>query len=129
MGTFKSFTESKGLTARNIAITSRRIEALDAESRSLLRKRALKRATKEHEGKKYEELGLKKPSALGRGVTEVQVNAALADKPVTRKVRAKILRAVNTILAKKGQPAVDMKALFEGVPARTGKKKEDAKKK
>ncbi|MCC6332850.1 MAG: hypothetical protein IT380_02540 [Myxococcales bacterium] len=128
MGTFKSFTESKGLTAKQIAITSRRIETLDAENRDLLHKRSIKRATKEHEGKKYDELGLKKPNALGRGVTAIQVNAALGDKPVAKKVRSKILRAVNTILTKKGQPAADMKALFEGVAARVGKKKEEAKK-
>ena len=44
-------------------------------------------------------------------------------------VRSKILRAVNTILAKKGQPAADMKALFEGTKARAGKKKVEEKKK
>jgi predicted rRNA methylase YqxC with S4 and FtsJ domains len=42
--------------------------------------------------------------------------------PVARKVRAKILRAVNAILVKKGEPAADMKALFEGSKARAGKK-------
>lgn len=122
MGTFKSFVESKGLSAKQIAITSRRIESLDASNRDLLHKRSIKRADKEQASKKYDELGLTKPNAAGRGVTEVQVQAALGEKTVSRKVRSKILRAVNTILVKKGQPAADMKALFEGTKAREGKK-------
>jgi len=129
MGTFKSFVESKGITSKQIAITSRRIETLDQENRDLMSKRTMKRQDKEQAAKKYEELGLKKPAGMGRGVSEQQVVAALADKPVVRKVRSKILRAVNTILAKKGQPAADMKALFEGTTARVGKKKEAAAKK
>lgn len=129
MGTFKSFTESKGITSKQIAITSRRIETLDQENRDLMSKRTMKRQDKELAGKKYDELGLKKAAGMGRGVTEIQVAAALGDKEVVRKVRSKILRAVNTILVKKGQPAADMKALFEGSKARVGKKKEAAAKK
>jgi hypothetical protein len=129
MGTFKSFTESKGITSKQIAITSRRIESLDQENRDLMSKRAQKRLDKELAAKKYDELGLKKPAGMARGLTEKQVVAALGDKEVVRKVRSKILRAVNTILVKKGQPAADMKALFEGTKARVGKKKEAAAKK
>lgn len=128
MGTFKSFMESKSLTGAQIATTSKRLEALDAESRGMLLKRAHKRADKEQASKKYDELGLAKPAVLGRGVTEVQVAAAMAEKEVSRKVRGKILRAVNAILVKKGQPAADMKVLFEGTKARAGKKVEAAKK-
>jgi hypothetical protein len=122
MGTFKSFMESKGLTPQQLAITSKRIESLDAENRDLAQKRSLKRAAKDQATKKYDELGLKKPNAAGRGVTSVQVSLAMAEKAVSRKVRSKILRAVNTILVKKGQPAADMKALFEGTKARAGAK-------
>ena len=58
-----------------------------------------------------------------------QVEAASAEVAVSRKVRAKILRAVNTILTSKKEAAVDMKALFEGTKAKPGKKpKEEAKK-
>lgn len=126
MGTLKSFFESKGLTAKHVAITSRRIEAFDDASKALMGKRATKRRTKEQAEKKYAELGIEKPKQMGRGVSEKAVNFALADKPVARKVRAKILRAVNVILAKKSQPAADMKALFEGTKARAGKKAEAA---
>lgn len=129
MGTFQSFLESKGITPKQVAITSRRIETRDEAGRALMQKRWVKRTTKETADKKYAELNIDKPKQMGRGVTEKAVASAAKDTPVARKVRSKILRAVNTILAKKGQPAADMKALFEGTKARAGKKKVEEKKK
>lgn len=125
MGTLKSFLESKKITAEQIHNTSKRIETWDADSRTLLVKRVAKRADKELAAKKYDELNLAKPTRMGRGVTVKQVNAASADVAVPRKVRTKILRAVNTILAAKKESAVDMKALFEGSKAKPGKKPKD----
>lgn len=129
MGTFQSFLESKGITAKQIAITSRRIERFDETGRALMQKRWKKRTSKEDAAKKYAELNIDKPTQMGRGVTEKAVVQAAKDTLVVRKVRAKILRAVNTILTKKGQPAADMKALFEGTKAREGKKPVVEKKK
>jgi hypothetical protein len=129
MGTLKSFLESKNISAKQVHTTSKRIETWDAESRSLLVKRVSKRADKETAPKKYEELNIAKPKQMGRGVSTKQVEAALAEQPVARKVRSKILRAVNTILASKKEAAVDMKSLFEGTKHKPGKKpKEEAKK-
>ena len=129
MGTFQTFLASKSITPKAIAITSKRIESFDETSRLLMGKRWNKRHTKETADKKYAELNIAKPTQFGRGVTEKQLAAAVKDAPVTRKVRGKILKAVNTILTKKGQPAADMKVLFEGVKARVGKKPEVAEKK
>ncbi len=129
MGTFQSFLESKGITAKQIAITSRRIERFDETGRALMQKRWKKRTSKEDAAKKYAELNIDKPTQMGRGVTEKAVALAARDTLVVRKVRSKILRAVNTILTKKGQPAADMKALFEGTKAREGKKPVVEKKK
>ncbi len=130
MGTFQTFLTSKSITPKQLAITSKRIESFDETARDLMQKRWGKRHNKETATKKYAELEIKKPVQLGRGVTEKQINAASKDTLVTRKVRTKILRAVNTILVKKGQPAADMKTLFEGVKAREGKKPvKDEKKK
>ncbi|HEY1088318.1 MAG TPA: hypothetical protein VGE37_11505 [Archangium sp.] len=129
MGTFQTFITSKSITPKHIAITSRRIEAFDEKSRTLMQKRWSKRADKETAAKKYAELNIDKPAQHGRGVSEKQVIAASKDALVARKVRSKILRAVNAILTKKGQPAADMKALFEGTKARVGKKPEGAEKK
>ena len=129
MGSFKSFIESKGITPAQLASTSRRIEASDLAARVLLVKRADKRRVKETADKKYAELGLDKPGTSGRGISQQQVELAMADREVSRKARSKILRAVNVILAKKSEPAADMKALFEGVKARAGKKPQTAEKK
>lgn len=129
MGTLKSFLESKKISTKQVHTTSKRIETWDAESRTLLVKRVAKRANKEQATKKYDELNLAKPKQLGRGVTLKQVDAAVADTAVSRKVRSKILRAVNAILTSKKETAVDMKALFEGTKHKPGKKpKEEAKK-
>lgn len=129
MSTLQKFFEEKKLSAKHVAIASRRIEAFKEGDDALRSKRAAKR--RNEPDKKYAELNLAKPN-LGRGVSEKAVAVAVAGKPVARKVRSKILRAVNTILASKKQPAVDMKALFEGAELRKGKtaeKKDEAAKK
>ena len=126
MGTLKTFLDDKSITAKQIAITSKRIEQFDSEGRGLMMKRVEKRRVKETADKKYAELNLAKPKQMGRGVSELQVVAALSDKPVARKVRAKIFRAVNTLLTKKGQGAAEFKALFEGSKAKVGKKAKEA---
>ncbi len=129
MGQLKTFVDSKGITAAQIAATSKRIEASDSGSRTLLVKRAAKRRDKDQAAKKYAELDLAKPGTTGRGISQKQVEGALAEKEVSRKARAKILRAVNAILAHKKEAAADMKALFEGTKAKVGKKPEKAEKK
>lgn len=128
MATLKTFLDGKSITSEHLYLTSRRIEAGDNDSRALLLKRAQKRGSKETAAKKYEELGLAKPKNMGRGLTEASIAIALAGKQQPRKVRAKVLRAVNAILTHKKQTPVDMKALFEGVPMQKGKSiKKDAK--
>ena len=128
MSTLKTFIDGKGITAKAIAITSRRIEAFNENDWKLRDQRAAKRRNEPE--KKYAELNIAKPNS-GRGVSEKVVTVAVSGKPVARKSRAKILRAVNTILTHKKQAAVDMKALFEGTEMRKGKtvEKKDAAKK
>lgn len=129
MGSFKSFIESKGISAKQVATTSRRIEASDQNSRALLVRRSAKRRVKETADKKYAELGIAKPATSGRGISEQQVELAAADQALSRKARGKILRAINVILVKKGQPATDMKGLFDELKARVGPKPQAAEKK
>ncbi len=69
--------------------TSKRIETWDATSRTLLVKRFDKRGDKELAAKKYSELEIGKPAQMGRGVSQKQVDAAIAEMPVARKVRSK----------------------------------------
>ena len=112
-----------------LAVLTLFVASLAAAWRLLMGKRWNKRHTKETADKKYAELSIAKPTQYGRGVSEKQLALAAKDLLVTRKVRGKILKAVNTILTKKSQPATDMKTLFEGVKARVGKKPEVAAKK
>ena len=128
MGTLKTFLDSKSITPAQVVTTSKRIESLDLAGRTLLVKRVAKRKNQELATKKYDEVNLAKPAALGRGVSEGQLTAALGDKAVPKKVRTKIHRAVNAILTKKSQPAADFKVLFEGTAAKAGKKPKEVKK-
>ena len=128
MGTLKTFLDSKSITPTQVVTTSRRIESHDSASRTMLVKRVAKRKDKENAAKKYAELNLAKPAGLGRGVSEGQLTAALGDKPVSKKVRTKIFRAVNAVLSTKKQPAAEFKAVFEGSTAKAGKKPKEEKK-
>lgn len=125
MGTFKTFIESKGITDKLIFVASRRVEGGGNEARSQKHARVKKRRLKME--KSYAELNMAKPKS-DRGLSTGQIAGAIADKPMPKKVRAKFLRAVNAALATKKQPAVDMKALFEGVAAKPGKKPKEAPK-
>jgi len=127
MGTLKTFVDSKGITEKHILAASNRIEAGGNEGRALRNARVAKRRNKEVADKKYAELNLAKPKSM-RGLSLQQWHAAVADKPLPTRVRAKILRAVNAALATKKQAAVEMKALFEGTTIRVGKKPKEAAK-
>ncbi len=119
MGTLKTFIDSKGLTPKAISLASRRVEAGGNEARSVQSARSKKRRLKMD--KPYAELNMPKPKS-DRALSESQVAGAISDKPLPKKVRAKVLRAINALLATKKEPAVEMKAIFEGVAAKPGKK-------
>jgi hypothetical protein len=125
MGTFKSFIDSKGITADAIVGVSGSLEHWGNDGRALLNKRVAKRRGADKD-KKYEELSLKKPT-LGRGVSAQQVAAAIDGRSQPRKVRSKLFRAVNGVLVAKKQPAItDFKLLFEGTEVKKGKKPKEA---
>ena len=125
MGTLKTFIDSKGITPKAIFVASRRVEAGGNEARTAQSARTKKRRLKLD--KPYAELNLVKPKS-DRPLSDVQISSAVNDKPLPKKVRAKVLRAINALLASKKQPAVDMKAIFEGVAAKAGKKPKEAAK-
>ncbi len=128
MGTLKTFLDGKSITPAQLVTASKRIEGHDIASRTMMVKRVAKRKDKENATKKYADLNLAKPAGLGRGVSEGQLTAALGDKAVSKKVRTKIFRAVNAVLATKKQPAAEFKAIFEGSTAKAGKKPKEEKK-
>ncbi|MCE9667214.1 hypothetical protein LY474_05240 [Myxococcus stipitatus] len=125
MGAFQQFLNEKHITPATVLRLSRQLEARGGEHHLLSRKRATKRRDKETQGKSYTELGLSKPPS-GRGVSAQQLEAALADQPLTRKVRGKLVRAINAVLSKQGGGAVDSKALFGDAAVRAGPAKKAA---
>ncbi|MFB1479743.1 hypothetical protein [Corallococcus sp. RDP092CA] len=119
MGTFQQFLDSQKISPAVLLRRSRQLEAHSEEDRVLVRKRATHRRDKDPQQKPYAELGLGKPRS-GRGLSEQQLAAAREDKPLSPRVRAKLVRAVNALLTQAGAAAVDAKALFGDVPARVG---------
>jgi hypothetical protein len=111
--------------------TAARVRASDGleghqEADTRLKERRLRKRQTKPDGT-YAAENLAKPRS-GRGVSAKQAAAALEDRPLPRKVRSKVTRALNTLLAKKGQAALETAALFAGVPARVSAKKDAVKK-
>ena len=105
------------LRAALILRASARAEAAGKEGRKLLVTRATKRRTDAQ--KTYADAGLAKPPT-GRGLGEGHIQQAIGDKPLPRKVRAKLVRAIALLLGKKGGGTVDSKVLFGEVPVKKG---------
>ncbi|HEV8324047.1 MAG TPA: hypothetical protein VG389_20690 [Myxococcota bacterium] len=112
MGAFAQYLESHGIKPEHLARISERIERAGDEDARTMAARAKARAEK----KSYAELTLAKP-ASGRGVSLYKISEAMADRPLPKRVRAKLLRAVRK--AAKGE-AVEAKALFGDVARRKG---------
>ncbi|NTX14144.1 hypothetical protein HUA76_25395 [Myxococcus sp. CA056] len=125
MGSFQQFLTEKQIASDTLLRLSRQLEAQAETDRTLKRKRSDKRRNKDTQGKSYTELSLAKPKS-GRGVSGQQLHAALADQPLPRRVRGKLVRAINAVLSKKGSGAVDPKALFGEVAVRSGPAKKSA---
>ncbi|MCP3101350.1 hypothetical protein LZ198_20970 [Myxococcus sp. K15C18031901] len=125
MGIFQQFLNEKHISEATVLRLSRQLEARGDEDRTLTRKRSSKRREKETQGKSYTELGLGKPRS-GRGVSAQQLGAALADQPLPRRVRGKLVRAINAALARQGGGTADTQALFGGVAVRSGPAKKAA---
>ncbi len=112
MGSFKEFLENHQLSAVAIARMSVRIEQQTDQDRLLVAKRKDKR--KNQADKSYTDLEIAKPK-LGRGVRLHHIEAALADRKIPKRVRGKIVRAVNQLLQKKsGANPIDSLLLFQG---------------
>lgn len=121
MGAFQQFLTQKQLDTTALARFSAQLEAHTDADQALSQKRWAKRRDKDNQAKSYAELNIGKPKS-GRGVSAQQLQAALADQPLPPRVRAKITRAVNALLAKKGAEPVASGALFGDIKPRAGAK-------
>lgn len=124
MSTFSDFLKSKNIPDAQLIGVSNQLERLTPADRELLRKREAARKGE----KKYTEEGIAKPRS-GRGVKQETLVEAHAGKPLARKVRSKILKAVNTILKRRGQEEAKIDAVFGKGGVAVGKKVEKAAKK
>jgi len=127
MGTLQDFIHSKGIAPDSIVAISQKLEVMNPQDRKLLAQRAAKRKGKETASKPYAELNIAKPHS-GRGLTAATVASALNEQALSVRQRSKMLRAVNALLEKKKEAAVDMKTLFGDTPKKEGKKPKSTKK-
>ncbi|WP_224361813.1 hypothetical protein [Hyalangium versicolor] len=121
MGSFQQFLNDKQIDTKALTRLSAQLEAHSEEDAGLVHKRWAKRHDKDTQAKSYAELGIAKPRS-GRGVSAQQLRAALADQPLPPRVRGKIVRAVNAVLAKEGGKPVTHATLFGDVRHRQGVK-------
>lgn len=121
MGTFQQFLNDSKIDTQALLRRSAQLEARAEEDRRLALKRSAKRRDKDTQPKSYAELGISKPKS-GRGVSAQQLQAALANQPLSPRVRGKIVRAVNDVLKKKGAEPVAPAALFGDIKPRPGAK-------
>jgi hypothetical protein len=115
MGTFSDVLASRGITDKQLFWRSQSLEGAADPDRELHRQR--REARGKGQGGKYE--GVAKP-ASGRGLSRKQIQAALEDRPLPRKARSKLLRAVNAEIEKKKGEKVDTRGLFGTVRSRRG---------
>lgn len=116
MSALQSFLDAKGLKKEALYWASQRLEAHDEES---LKKAAARAA---HKAAKKEGAALPEKPKSGRGITQKQIEIALAGKALTKKVRGKFLRAANALLEKAKKDKATMQDLFGEVKALAGKK-------
>ena len=114
MSILSDFLTENDLTAEQVVDRSAALEKLSQADRDL----RVARETARREKKSYEDAGVEKPKALGRGVTIRTVKLALDGQPITRTNRKKIVRAVSSLLVSQKKDAVEWRVLFNDVGPR-----------
>jgi hypothetical protein len=124
MSALSSFLESKKITVGSLLAASNRLEARGPEDHELARAREAARRDK-----KEGAAPVAKPKS-GRGVSKKIVDAALAGTSITRKARAKILRAASHLVVEKlKEAAPTMKDVFGDEKPKVGESKGKKEKK
>jgi hypothetical protein len=118
MSHLQTFLDTHQLSAAALLRASNQLEAYRLSDRVLARQRARQRQRAPGESEPGH-AGLAKPRS-GRPLSAQQLSAALLARPLPPKVRGKLLRAVNALLARRGVAPVQAPALFGPVPVRRG---------
>jgi hypothetical protein len=119
MTMLSDFMNENGIKPEDVVNQSRAMEQRHVDDRAVNAKRAQARAAK----KTYAELNLEKTKPLGRGVSALALNRAIAGTPQPRLVRKKIARAVNAVLVVKKKEPVEWRKLFADVKSAKKPKK------
>lgn len=124
MGVFADFINQHKISTDALVKASAKLEALTDQDVALRAKRTEKRA--KQADVTYAKAEIAKPKS-GRGVSALVIEKAVADKPVAKRVRGKLVRAVNSVLGGKGEAATTAK-LFGKVGVKYGKRPKAKKK-
>ena len=122
MSALGTFLESKKIKPAALLAASNRLESRKPEDHALVAAR-LDAKTNKKEGA----APIAKPKS-GRGLSKKLLDAALAGGQITKRARAKTLRAAALLLEKAKDTAPTMKDLFGEEKARVGESKVKAKK-
>lgn len=116
MAKFAEVLKSLAADAKAVAEVSRKLERHNAKDHELVRQRRRVAVA----GKKLSEANIAKPRT-GRGLTVKAVELAVTGATQPRRVRAKLLRAVNAIAKHKKKNAVTAVELFGEAKVKVGK--------
>jgi hypothetical protein len=108
----EQFLTSKKIDQRQLLIVSHDLESLRVEDRAIKLGKRTKKGGEGEEKKAEGGAPAKKPRS-GRPVTKVALAKIFAGKEVTGPTKTRVLRAVNTILERKKQGAVQLADLFD----------------
>ena len=111
MTKLSDYLQKHKIDARRVLSTSRRVEGLQPEDRAVRLARAQVKEGENKDNEKLKELAQNKRRS-GRAVTRPTLDRALSGKPITRKARARVVRAVNAVLTAKGKGEANAADLF-----------------
>ncbi len=102
MSKLGDYLKKHKVDVRRVVAVSRHLEALQPEDRAIKMARVRVKAGADTATDALKEQAAKKVRS-GRSLSRVALDRVLADKPVTRKSRARIVRAVSALVSKKSK--------------------------
>lgn len=118
MSNLSDYLAEQGVDPAQLVQQSKALETLQNEDRERRTARSAARRAK----KSYDEANAPKPDRYGRGVSMRTVTNAVEGRPITRKNRVKIVRALNALLSQKQSDPVEVTRLFGDAPKKKVKK-------
>lgn len=109
MSKFSDFLSAQQIDPRRLLAASKKIESYTAEDQAI---RLAKQRVKRNEASDAEKELAQKKGRSGKPVTQRLLDQALAGETLTRRGKARIVRAVNHVLAQKKKDAVTASDLF-----------------